>query len=129
MAKAPARRRSRAGERFVAKLLFQFRVVVPKPAVRRLCEERMIVFQAKSPAAALVEAKKRGRAAEFSYRNDFGDPVHFEFVGVLDLLELGIECGEDEVWYDIVERVKPMERRRKILPSEKSLGIGRRPRA
>jgi len=27
---------------------------------------------------------------------------HLEFVGVLDLLDLGPECGPDEVWYDIV---------------------------
>jgi hypothetical protein len=55
--------------------------------------------------------------------------VHFEFVGVLDLLELGVECDADEVWYDIVERVRPMERRHAILPKENDLSALRRARA
>ena len=38
------------------------------------------------------------------------------FIGVLDLQELGLECGSDEVWYDIVELVRPMERRATLLP-------------
>ena len=33
----------------------------------------------------------------------------------MDLLCLGIECKEDEVWYDIYERIRPMERRRSLL--------------
>ena len=89
----------------------------------------MIVFRARGPRAALLEAKRRGKDAQHSWKNNWGEPVHFEFVGILDLLELGPECEKDEVWYEIVERVRPMERRRKLLPSEKSLNALRWARA
>jgi hypothetical protein len=103
-------------------LLFQFRVVVGgKSSVMRICEKRLIVFAAASAKAALSWAKRRGRDAEHSYKNGDGNPVHFEFVGVLDLLSIGIQCEEDEVWYDIVSMKKPMERAKKLLPPEKEL--------
>jgi len=124
--KSLERRRTRRAARYAAKLLFQFRVVSPRPAVRRLCEERIIVFRAKGPAAALAEAKRRGRVGEHAYRNNLGQPVYFEFVGIFDLLELGSEYRQDEVWYDLVERVRPMERRREIVPPEVSLRAMRR---
>jgi uncharacterized protein DUF4288 len=124
--KSLARRQIQRSARYAAKLLFQFRVVSAKPAVRRLCEERIIVFRAKGRAAALAEAKRRGRVGEHAYRNNLGQPVYFELVGILDLLELGSEYRQDEVWYDLVERVRPMERRREIVPSEASLRAMRR---
>ena len=127
-AKSPSRL-GRRGERFVAKLLFQFRVVRSKPAARRLCEERMVLFRARSQTAAVSEARRRGKAAQHSYKNVLGEPVHFEFVGILDLLELGGECERDEVWYRLVERLRPLERRRKLLPTEASLHAGQRTRA
>ena len=80
-----------------------------------------MVFKAPTARDALAEAKRRGRASQFRYRNSDGNPVHFEFVGVIDLLELGIECEKDEVWYDIVQRVRPMERKAKIIPPAKKL--------
>lgn len=122
VAKNKRHTRNQRLSRYAAKLFFQFRVVVNGDSgIRRLCEERMIVFWAKSARSALAEAKRRGRAAQHRYRNDEGNPVHFEFVGVMDLLELGVECDSDEVWYDIVERVKPMERKAQLLPPEKML--------
>jgi uncharacterized protein DUF4288 len=128
------RRRKPNVTRYAAKLLFQFRVVVNGDAgVRRLCEERMIVFRAASAGLALAKAKRRGRAAQHRYKNKAGDTVHFEFVGILDLLALGMECEADEVWYDLVERVRPMERRHAILPKENDLSAirlaGRNPRS
>jgi hypothetical protein len=66
-------------------------------------ERRLINFQATDGQAALKEAKRRGRAAQFS--NTDGNRVHFEFVGVQDLMHLGSECHPDEVWYDMVEMV------------------------
>lgn len=99
-------------------LLFQWRVMVGgDPGSHRLCEQRIINFRSRDDASALVEAKKRGRSACFRYRNSDGNPVHFEFVGVLDLLDLGAECSPDEVWYDIVQLIKPMERRKELLMS------------
>jgi hypothetical protein len=121
-AKGRERKRRASSARYVAKLLFQFRIVVNGDSgIRRLCEERMIVFRAAGARAALAEAKRRGRAAQYRIKNTSGNPVHFEFVGVLDLLELGMECEKDEVWYDIVRRVRPMERKAQLLPAEKRL--------
>lgn len=111
-----------ASRRFVAKLLFQFRIVENgRSNTMRTCEERMVVFRSADARDALKQAKARGRASRHRYRDDAGRSVHFEFVGVLDLLCLGAECDEDEVWYDIVTRRSPMERAAAILPPERDL--------
>src|SRR5262249_53698728 len=117
------KRRSRASQdRYAAKLLFQFRVMVDgKPNKKRTCEERVIVLSAETADAALKKAKAYGKAAKHTYKNNYGNSVHFELVGILDLLRLGAECEDDEVWYDITERLEPMERRRSIIPPEKKL--------
>lgn len=108
--------------RYAAMLLFQFRVVSNgKSNQRRTCEKRLIGFKAKDARTALRYAKLRGREAECSYRNTDGGTVHFEFVGLQDLLHLGSECDRDEVWYDIVELVQPMERRGRLIPPEAEL--------
>jgi hypothetical protein len=91
------------------------------PGVRRICEERIIAFFAPNAHAALREAKRRGRAAQHRYKNNDGNPVRFEFIGVLELLRIDPVCKEDEVWYDITERVRPMERRASIIPPESRL--------
>lgn len=109
-------------ERYAAKLLFQFRVTVDgSDGIMRTCEERIVVLRATHARDALAKAKRHGRKAQFDYRNDDGNPVHFEFVGVLDLLHLGPECEGYEVWYDIVTRKQPMERAASILPKESEL--------
>ena len=108
--------------RYSAKLLFQFRVMVDGSAgVRRICEERIVTFSAKHGKAALREGKRRGRLAEHRYENNDGNPVHFEFVGVLEVLRLDPACEADEVWYEITERVRPMERKASIIPPESQL--------
>jgi hypothetical protein len=91
------------------------------PGTRRLCEERIITFTATDARAALVETKKRGRAAQHSYKNSNGNLVYFELVGVLELLCLDLTCENDEVWFEIKERVTPMERRDRIIPAEARL--------
>lgn len=108
--------------RYSAKLLFQYRVMVGGLAVsRRLCEERIITFPSSYGRAALREAKRRGRAAQHSYTNVKGSPVHFEFVGVMELICVQSACDADEVWYEMPERDRPMERRRKFIPPESQL--------
>lgn len=97
-----------------------------KPLKRRLCEERIIVFRATSPRQALRYAQRRGASDRLRYRNLRGEPVVFEFIGVLDVLELGGETDQDEVWYEIRERLKPMERRRTVLPKAAELARGAR---
>lgn len=108
--------------RYAAKLLFQFRVDLgSETGKRRRCEERIVIIHAPSAQRALKGAKQKGRRYEFNYKNSDGNQVFFEFVGILDLIHLGRECEADEVWYDIVERVSPMERREKIVPPEEQL--------
>jgi hypothetical protein len=111
-----------AMKKYAAKLLFQFRVVSNGMSNRRrLCEERIILINARNAKAALTAAKKRGSQGEHDYENSAGGRVFFEFVGVMDLLELGIECSQGEVWYDIVERLEPKERRGQLVPKEARL--------
>jgi Domain of unknown function (DUF4288) len=109
-------------KRYAAKLLFQFRVRIgAEDGKRRLCEVRTVLISARSARSALVKAKKNGRDGEHSYSNSDGNPVFFEFVGVEELLELGAECEPQEVWYDIVERLLPMERKDRLIPAETKL--------
>lgn len=108
--------------RYSAKLLFQYRVDLGRHSgKRRTCEERIIIFSATSPANAVAAAKKKGKAAEFSYENDQHVPVYLEFVGVLDILRHGPEMEEGTVWYDIKDRVLPKERRTSIVPADREL--------
>jgi hypothetical protein len=107
---------------YAAKLLFQFRV--EKDGVsnqRRLCEERIVLFDAATVLEALAQAKRKGKVAQHKYNNQKGAVVHFEFVGVMDLLHLGVECEEGEVWYELKNILRPKERAKEILPSEDKL--------
>ena len=106
--------------RYSAKLLFQFRVDDKLEGDSRTCEERIITFMAPSAEVALIYAKEKGRDAVTDYANEEGQSVYFEFVGVLDLLELGIECEPEEVWYDVVERHLPI-----TVPDESELNAFR----
>lgn len=111
-----------SGTRYAAKPLFQFRVDRGVDSGKlRICEERIVTLHAKSAKDAPAEAKRMGRKATHRYKNDEGNPVYFEFVGVMDLLELGIECGPNEVWYEIKDRLLPMERREQLIPPESQL--------
>ena len=106
--------------RYAAKLLFQFRVV-GVGAKMRICKERIILLQASTAEQALKQAKRKGCESQFQNLNEHGEKVRFEFVGVMDLLYLGIECEKDEVWYDVRTRLMPMERKRKLIPKEEEL--------
>jgi len=111
-----------SSKRYGAKLLFQFRIASNgRSSKRRLCEERIIVFDAKSDDQAVAVASKRGAAAEHDYLNVANGHVYFEFIGIRDMIQLGWECEKDEVWYDIHERLAPMERRRSLIPSPERL--------
>jgi len=115
-------KRKDKGQRYAASLLFQYRVMVDgNPGKRRLCEKRVITIRSSDAHAALAEARKCGREAQHSYRNDDGNRVHFEFVGVRELLCLDPECAENEVWYEIVDLMTPMERKNELIPRESQL--------
>lgn len=109
-------------ERYSAKLLFQFRIVSRGRSNKlRDVEERIVTFESRSPRLALQWVKRYGKEEEFQYVNDFGNKVHFEFIGVLDLMSLGGECESCEVWYDIRTMKEPMERRDKLIPAPEHL--------
>lgn len=50
-----------------------------------------------------------------------GGEVFFEFVGILDLVELGRAREPNEVWSRLHERLRPSERRRQLVPPERTL--------
>jgi hypothetical protein len=109
-------------KRYAANLLFQWRVVVDGDSgKRRLCEKRIIVFKARSAQAALRLAKRKGTEGAYDSENSDGNPIHFEFVGIMELIGLDPECEEEEVWYDIEEHLLPMERKERLIPPESEL--------
>jgi len=108
--------------RFAAKLLFQFRIAKGgKSNQRRTCEERIVLLESRSAEAAYQRAVALGKNRQFSYDALPGTKVHVEFVGVLDLLRLDVACEPDEVWYDIVEILRPKERARRLIPPKAKL--------
>ena len=108
--------------RFAAKLLYQFRVEYEGVSdMMRLCEERIVSIPAKTPRLALAVAKRRGKSDQHVYKNDAGANVHIEFVGVMDLLHLGVECQDGDVWYELTKRKMPMEHASKLIPAEEDL--------
>ena len=88
------------------------------PGKRRLCEKRIIHYRASDAQAALKHAKQRGKDGEHHYRNQDGNRVFFEFIGVRDLIACDPACEPDEVWYQTVEMMQPMERRKRLIPPE-----------
>jgi hypothetical protein len=64
-------------------------------------------------------AKKKGEEAEHHYY-DRGYNVYFEFVGILEIVDIRYE-PKDEVWWQFKEMVTPMERRDQLIPPENEL--------
>lgn len=112
-------------KRFAAKLLFQYRVGAASSSQFRTCEERTVLLEANSEVHAFEAAMKIGRAAQTKYQNDEGETVHFECVGVVDLLELGIECEDNEVWYEVKTLLRPMERKSRLVLRLSNVGKGK----
>jgi len=108
--------------RYAAKLLFDWN---PDPITRgrvmRISEERIVVFAARSARASLVKAKRLGREAELRY--DSGHRLRF--VGILQLTELGVECAEGEVWWELRRRRCAKERAKALLPPARDLWVFR----
>lgn len=106
--------------RYAVKLLFDWN---PDPVtgsrVMRLSEERIIVFGARSARAAVESAKRLGKQGELRY--DGG--LRPRFVGVLQLMKLGFECAEGEVWWEFRRRRGAKERARALIPAEKTLYV------
>ena len=109
--------------RYAAKLLFQWNAMPGgRASSRRVCEERIVNFRAASARGALAKAKSIGRQGNFR-----SGSIRFQFVGILQLMELGVESGPAEAWWELSYRSRPLERRGKILPREKDLWVFAKP--
>jgi len=100
--------------RYSAKLLF---IWDPDPVTesrrRRLCEERIVVFQSRSAHHAVQKAKAIGTASQLRYESGH----RLRFAGILQCMELGVETGAGEVWWEFKRRSNPDRFARKaILP-------------
>src|SRR5438045_8906807 len=86
--------------RYAAKLLFQFRMEDNgQSRRRRLCEERIVLFTARSDREAITRAKRRGDRAQYDYVNTAGKRVLLGFVGGRDMIQVWTECSQEEVGY------------------------------
>ena len=111
--------------RFAAKLLFQYRVGKQAESKFRICEERIVVLSKGTPESAYAEATRIGEKSCTTFVNDEGTPVAIEFIGVVDMMNLGLESEPNEVWYEIKTMLRPMERRNKLIPPKESLSAFR----
>ncbi len=111
---------SSKAKKYAARMLFQFRTVENGLSnKKRLCEERIILFEGSSAAECYRSAKKRGKREELSYV-DGNVEVFFEFIGIVELIELDMR-DPDEVWWHFVEKIKPMENIDKLIPRKDQL--------
>ena len=107
--------------RYAAKLLF---VWDPDPITnrrdRRLCEERIVLFQSRSASFAVKKARSIGKASQLRY--DSGHRLRF--AGVLQCMEMEETFHmPGEVWYEMKRRSNPDTWARKALPPESSLYV------
>ena len=105
--------------RFAAKLLF---IWSPDPVtgsrVKRLCEERILTFQARSAADAVRKAKSLGRSGQVRYESG----NHLRFAGVLQCMEL-TSYDRGEVWWEFRRRSHPEAWAKKVLPRDAELYV------
>jgi len=109
--------------KFAVFLLFQFKTeknnIINK---KRICEERIYNIECETSNIAYKEAKKIGKKEEFSYIED-KQKVNFEFIGIIDLVELSTLDDNNIVWSRFVEKLTPMERKDKIIPTKDNLTV------
>jgi len=90
--------------RYSAKLLF---IWDPDPVTeskrRRLCEERIVVFQSRSAPYAVRKAKAIGKAAQLRFKSGH----RLRFAGILQCMELAWETDTSEVWWEFKRRLNP----------------------
>ena len=105
--------------RYSAKLLFIWN---PDPVTesrrQRLCEERIVVFQSRSPADAVRKAKAIGRAEQVR----FDDGHQLRFAGMLQCMDLE-SLDSSEVWWEYQRRSNPEQWARKAIPPESDLYV------
>ncbi len=111
--------------KFAALLLFQFRVVKNgKSNKKRICEERIIHLYSETPEIAFHRAQEKGNYEEFDYEDD-GCHIFFEFVGIVELVDLAVINSDEEVWSRLIEKVCPIERKDQLIPDISKLSVFR----
>ena len=110
--------------KYSCKLLFQWNPSKDGKEYRkrRVCEERIYTYNAKTSEEALVKAKKLGDEGCFSQETEVGY-VDFQFVGILDLIQLIDDDDDSEVWYEIVERNIKEGKLTHLIPQEEELAL------
>lgn len=105
-------------KRYATKLLFEWTPdsAAKKPR-RRFCEERIVVFEARSAASAVKRAATLGRNAETKF--DSGHRIRYR--GIVQCMELGPETEKGEVWWEF-RRVTDAQLRR-LLTQRKNLWV------
>lgn len=113
-------------EQYSAKLLFQWRPILNGISRRRrVCEVRIVTYQADGAVSALKKAKQIGKGEQYTEKKAGGE-IAFEFVGVLELQDVSSAFSEGEVWSELVEMVEPMERKKSLIPDESDLAAMRK---
>lgn len=111
---------------YSTKLLFQWRPVRNgNSRKRRICEVRIVTYQAASASAALKKATKIGKDNQYTEKKADGE-VAFEFIGVMELKDISTAFTEGDVWSEIIEMVEPMERQAQLIPDESELDAMRK---
>jgi len=104
-------------------LLFQFKTELNnKVNKRRVCEERIYHINCNNAEDAYQKAINIGKNEEFYYMKD-KKKVYFEFIGIIDLIELSELEEKNVVWSRYIEKVTPMERKDKIIPPKDKLTV------
>ena len=111
-------------KRYSAKLMFQWRNEDMEEKFFHT-EERIVVFESTSAKRAIKMARTIGKKCDFDYQTDDFGRVFFEFIGLMDVVDIDflIRNGKpwDEVWYDVKTRFKPMERKDKFVKTDEDL--------
>ena len=107
--------------RYAAKMLFQYRFYTEPVVSYRIVEERIVLITSKSSRDAYNLFTKKGKSYERKFKNDEGEEGRFEFIGIQEMVHLGIECEDDEVWYSLKKMKLPMERCKKFIPEKSNL--------
>lgn len=105
--------------RYAAKLLF---IWDPDPVTggkrRRLCEERIVVFQSRSARDAVRKARAMGRSAQLHYESGH----RLRFAGLLQCMDLEY-VDPSEVWWELQRHTNPEEWARRVLPTQARLAV------
>ena len=105
--------------RYSAKLLFVWN---PDPVTenrkRRLCEERIVMFQARSAREAIRKAQSLGRQGQLQYESGH----RLEFAGIMQCMRLEPE-DSGEVWWEFKRRSIPSTWATSVIPSTSELYV------